>query len=490
MADTTLRPGLSLFDSLTLVVGCTIGSGIFIVSAGIAREVRTPALMLLVWILASVMSLFGALTVAELAAMMPAAGGHYVFLREAYGGLCSFLFGWTIIAVIHTGSIAAVAIVFAKYLGVLLPAAVHSHFNLGIATIPAERLIAIALIVVLTVGNVCGLQVGRGVQNLFTIVKVAAIVLIVLFALVIAPNHAALQANFGSRRAFFGAHGFSLAILPAFGAAMIGALFSLGGADNLIAVGAEVRNPGRSLPIALISGASLVIVLYLLINCAYLAQLPVFGDPAAPATFARGISGAQSGRVAAATMEMIWGRAGAALIALLVMVSTLGCLNGFILGGGRLVYAMAHDRVFFRIATRLNSASVPAIALVIQAVWGSILVLSGDFSDLLNYMGGAGSLFGILTATAIFVLRIKRPAAARPYRAWGYPFIPAISLAASTAILIDLVVVKPRYCLLGLLIVCSGTPLYLWRKRQIRNLEAGTRQVTVAFEPKALGNPH
>jgi APA family basic amino acid/polyamine antiporter len=256
-------------------------------------------------------------------------------------------------------------------------------------------------------------------------------------------------------------------------------LFSFGGAENLIALGSEVRNPGRSLPVALISGAALVTVLYLSTNLAYLSQLPLLGDPSATTDFARGISGAQSGRVAAATMQVLWGKPGATLTAILVIVSTIGCLNGLILGGARLMFAMAHDRFFFRIATRLNDASVPGFALALQAVWASVLVLSGDFGDLLNYLGAAGSLFGILIIATVFVMRIKRPELPRPYRVWGYPYVPALHMAGSFAILIDLILIKPKYSLFGLFIVLSGVPLYLWLNRSARLEETVAEQASV-----------
>jgi basic amino acid/polyamine antiporter, APA family len=471
-----------MFDSISMVAGSTIGSGIFIVSAGIAREVHSPALLLLVWVAAALMSLTGALTIAELAAMMPVAGGQYVFLRESYGGMCAFLFGWTIVAVVHTGSIAAVSIAFAKYLAVLVPA-IHAQWRIGFVTFAGERLVAIGLIAVLTIVNVRGLHTGRAVQNLFTVAKISALLLIIVLALAILPNHAAIHANFGSRQAFLGHGGLSLAILAAFGAAMIGAMFSLGGSENLIALGAEVRNPGRSLPFALITGAGLVILLYLLINLAYMAQLPLVGNSAAGDAFGRGISAAQSDRVAAATMQVMWGPVGAALTAILVMISTLGCLNGFILGGGRLMFAMAHDRVFFRIASRLNSASVPGYALAIQALWAAVLVLSGDFSDLLNYMAGAGSLFGVLGIAAVFVMRFRRPQALRPYRVWGYPWIPIAHLMGSLLIFVDLLMVKTRYSVLGLLIATCAIPVYLWQKRRNSNSEIDDLDQTIGLPP-------
>jgi len=443
------------------VAGSTIGSGIFIVSAGIAREVRSPALLLLVWIAAALMSITGALTIAELAAMMPVAGGQYIFLREAYGGMCAFVFGWTIVAVVHTGSIAAVAIAFAKYLAIVMPA-VHSPWNVGPVTIPGERIVAIGLITVLTAVNARGLNAGRAVQNLLAVAKVVALLLMVVLALLILPNKAALHANFGSAVAFRGREGFSLALLPAFGAAMIGAMFSFGGSENLLALGAEVRKPGNSLPLALITGSGLVILLYLLVNLAYMAQLPLVGNPDAADVFGRGISGAQSDRVAAAAMQVLFGPKGAALTAALVMISTLGCLNGFVLGGGRLMYAMAHDRVFLRFAARLNNTSVPSYALAVQGLWSTILVLSGDFSDLLNYMAGAGSLFAVLGIAAVFAMRLRHPEALRPYKVWGYPWIPILHLLGSFAIFVDLLVVKTRYCLLGLLIACCAIPIYFW----------------------------
>ena len=466
LSTTKLKPGLSLFDSLSIVAGTTIGSGIFVVSAGIAREVHTPALLLLVWVAASLMSLTGALTVAELAAMMPSTGGHYIFLRESYGGMCAFLFGWTIITVVHTGSIAAVSVVFAKYLALLLPA-IHSRWHLAFTTVTGEQLVAIALITALTLTNVRGLHAGRVTQNLFTVIKLAALGLIVPFALMVFPNRAALQANFGAWKNFVGRGELSIRILPAFGAAMIGAMFALGGSENLVALGSEVRRPGRSLPVALIVGAGLVILLYLSINLAYLAQLPMIGDPAARDAFARGIADAQSDRVAAAAMQVLWGSAGARLTSLLVMISAVGCLNGLVLGGGRVMYAMAHDRVFFRIACRLNDASVPGYALALQGFWGYALVLAGDFSDLLNYMGGAGSLFSVLGIAAVFVMRVKHPEALRPYRVWGYPWIPAIHLLGSLLIFIDLLIVKTRYSVLGLLIVSCAIPIYLRHQKRI-----------------------
>lgn len=473
---------LSAFDSLSIVAGTTIGSGIFIVSGGIAREVHSPALLLLVWIAASLMSVTGALTIAELAAMMPVAGGQYVFLRESYGGMAAFLFGWTIVAVVHAGSVAAVAIVFAKYTALLVPA-IHSQWRIGFTTLAGERLVAIGLITALTLANVRGLRAGRAVQNLFAIAKISALLLIIVFALAVLPNQAAIRANFGSREAFWGHGGVSLAILPAFGAAMIGAMFSFGGWENLVALGGEVRNPGRSLPVALITGAGLVTALYLLINLAYLAQLPLIGNPTALNAFGRGISGAQSDRVAAASMQVMWGSTGAALTAILVMISTLGCLNGLILGGARLMFAMAHDRVFFRIAARLNKASVPGFALAIQALWGTVLVLSGDFSDLLNYMGGAGSLFAVLGIAAVFVMRIKHPQALRPYRVWGYPWVPVLHLLGSLAIFIDLLMVKTRYSVFGLLIVSGAIPVYFWRKRRNANVEGGAPESPISLRP-------
>jgi basic amino acid/polyamine antiporter, APA family len=465
--STELKRGLSLFDSATIVAGSMIGSGIFIVSADIVRHTGSPAALLMVWILSGLMTIAGALAYGELAAMMPDAGGQYVFLREAYGGVWAFSFGWTLLLVIQTGTIAAVAVAFARFAGVIFPMlGSRVWFGLGSVGLSGERLGAIAVIATLTAVNLRGLDTGRTVQNVFTSAKVLSLLAIILIGCVIAPNASALHANFGSREAFLGARPLSSGLLAAFGAAMVGGLFSADAWAGITFTAAEVRNPERNLPRALALGTALVITLYLLTNVAYMLQLPAVGSTTANGVFARGIAGAQSDRVAAAAMQIVWGRKGAAITALVVMVSTFGCANGLILTGARVIYAMARDGLFFASAARLNRASVPAAALVMQGGWAALLALSGTYSELLDYVIFAQLLFYALTVAAVFVLRVRRPDAPRPYRAWGYPVVPAAYIVAAIALMADLLIMKPAYTWPGLLIALSGAPVYWWLLRR------------------------
>jgi basic amino acid/polyamine antiporter, APA family len=465
--STELKRGLSLFDSATIVAGSMIGSGIFIVSADIVRHTGSPAALMMVWILSGLMTIAGALAYGELAAMMPDAGGQYVFLREAYGGVWAFSFGWTLLLVIQTGTIAAVAVAFARFAGVIFPMlGSRVWFGLGSVGLSGERLGAIAVIATLTAVNLRGLDTGRTVQNVFTSAKVLSLLAIILIGCVIAPNAAALHANFGSREAFLGARPLSSGLLAAFGAAMVGGLFSADAWAGITFTAAEVRNPERNLPRALALGTALVITLYLLTNVAYMLQLPAVGSTTANGVFARGIAGAQSDRVAAAAMQIVWGRKGAAITAIVVMVSTFGCANGLILTGARVIYAMARDGLFFASAARLNRASVPAAALVMQGGWAALLALSGTYSELLDYVIFAQLLFYALTVAAVFVLRVRRPDAPRPYRAWGYPVVPAAYIVAAIALMADLLIMKPAYTWPGLLIALSGAPVYWWLLRR------------------------
>ena len=484
MESDGLRPGLSLFDSATIVAGSMIGSGIFIVSADISRQVGSPAGLLMVWVVSGLMTIAGALAYGELAAMMPHAGGPYVYLREAYGGVWAFSFGWTLLLVIQTGTIAAVAVAFARFGGVIWPA-LSSHVFLGAGGIglSGERLGAIAVIALLTAVNLRGLNLGRLVQNTFTSAKVLSLLLIVIMGCVIAPNAAAMHANFGGMQAFTGARGFSGGLLAAFGAAMVGGLFSADAWATVTFTASEVREPKRDLPRALAFGTGVVIALYIMTNVSYLFELPALSASSAPAApngaadvFTHGIAGAGSDRVAAAAMEMVWGGAGATITAILVMVSTFGCANGLILTGARVIYAMAHDRVFFTSAGRLNSNAVPAVALIVQGAWAALLALSGTYSELLDYVIFAQLLFYALTVGAVFVMRARRPDAPRPYRAWGYPYIPAAYIVAAVALMGDLLVVKPHYTWPGLLIALSGAPVYWWMARR--------RRMTAAAAPR------
>jgi APA family basic amino acid/polyamine antiporter len=452
-----------------------IGSGIFIVAADIVREIGSPAGLLAIWLISGLMTMAGALAYGELAAMMPQAGGQYVFLRQAYGGLWAFCFGWTVLLVIQTGTIAAVAVAFGRFAGALWPA-IDSRiwFGFGGIGLSSERLVAVAIIALLTLVNLRGLNLGRIVQNVFTSAKVLALLLIVLLGCLIAPNTEAIHANFGTAEAFLGNRSFSPAMVAAFGAAMVGGLFSSDAWAGITFAAAEVRHPERNLPRALALGTGVVIALYLLTNLAYLCELPAVGIPIPAlanehtAIFARGIAHASGDRVATAAMERIWGHAGVTITAVLVMVSTFGCANGLILTGARVIYAMGRDGSFLAAAGRLNSASVPAFALVIQGIWAALLTLSGSYSQLLDYVIFAQLLFYALTVAAVFVLRVRQPMMPRPYRAWGYPWVPFFYILAALALMIDLLIVRPAYTWPGLLIALSGAPIYLWRRRAMQ----------------------
>ncbi|HYL58567.1 MAG TPA: amino acid permease [Candidatus Acidoferrales bacterium] len=462
-----LRQDLSLFDSVTIVAGSMIGSGIFIVSADITRQVGTPAALLLVWLVAGVMTVAGALAYGELAAMMPQAGGQYVYLREAYGGMWAFMFGWTLLLVIQTGTIAAVAVAFARFAGVMWPVLGSSLWiGAGGAGLSGERAGAILVIAVLTAANLRGLNMGKFLQNSFTSAKILSLLLIVAVGCLIAPNADAIRANFGSAAAFAGTPSFSIASAGVFGAAMVGSLFSADAWASVTFTAAEIKNPKRDLPLALAFGTGVVIALYLLTNVAYLCELPAGGQAGAATVVGRGIAHATSDRVAAAAMQVVWGGAGAKITAVLVMISGFGCANGLILTGARVIYAMSHDRVFFAAAGRLNRASVPAVALVMQGVWACILTLSGTYSELLDYVIFAQLMFYVLTVAAVFVLRRRIPDAPRPYRAWGYPIVPALYILAASAMMIDLLILKPRFTWPGLLIAMSGVPIYYFTTRK------------------------
>ena len=464
-----LKPGLGLFDSVTLVAGSMIGSGIFIVAADIVRQVGSPAALLAIWIVSGLMTIAGALAYGELAAMMPQAGGQYVYLREAYGGLWAFLFGWTLLLVIQTGTIAAVAVAFARFLGVMWPLLGSKvFFGAGSFGFSGERIGAILVIAVLTITNLRGLDMGRMVQNSFTTAKILSLLLIVVVGCVLFPNHAAIRANFGSAHSFFSQGVPAGGFLAVFGAAMVGGLFSADAWASVTFAASEIRNPRRDLPLALAFGTGVVILLYVLTNLAYLFQLPAVGVAGASNVLARGISHATSDRVASAAMQVVWGSAGASLTAILVMISGFGCANGLILTGARVIYAMAEDGVFFTAARRLNKASVPAFALIIQGIWAAVLAISGTYSDLLDYVIFAQLFFYVLTVGAVFLLRRTRPNVPRPYRAWGYPIVPGAYMIAAAALMIDLLIVKPRFTWPGVIIVLTGVPVYFLMVRASR----------------------
>ncbi len=469
---------LGLLDSTMIVIGSMIGSGIFIVSADIARTVGSPGYLLLVWLITGAITITAALSYGELAGMLPHAGGQYVYLREAYNPLVGFLYGWTLFLVIQTGTIAAVAVAFAKYTAVLIPLFSENNilFSLFGLKISAAQILAILSVVVLTSTNIRGVRTAKIVQNIFTFSKVVALLGLILLAFFIGKNAAAIGANFSnfwnaswthiSNGKIFSVESLSGSmLLAAIGVAMVGSLFSSDAWNNITFTASEVKNPKRNIPLSLFLGTAIVTLLYIGANVAYILVLPLKGTPEGVSVVGRGIQFALSDRVATAASSMIFGAPAVVIMAVLIMVSTFGCNNGLILAGARVYYAMAKDNLFFKKIGTINKNSVPGVALIVQASWASLLCFSGTYGDLLDYVIFAVLIFYILTIAGIFLLRKKRPDAERPYKAWGYPVVPALYILAASAISIDLLIFKPMYSWPGMIIVLLGIPVYfIWKR--------------------------
>jgi APA family basic amino acid/polyamine antiporter len=432
-----------------------IGSGIFIVSADISRQVNSPALLLMTWVATAVLSLIAALSYGELAAAMPQAGGQYVYLREAFGPLSGFLYGWTLFLVIQTGTAAAVAVAFAKFAGVFVPwiSAQNHLIGTGKVGLTTQQLVAIAVLGILSAINMRGIRTGAMVQNVFTFAKTAALLGLVAIGFLLGRNPQALARNFGH---FWDGAGWTLHAARLVGVAMVGSLFSSDAWNNVTFTAGEVRNPRRNLPISLALGVAIVSLLYISANCVYLNVLPF-----------EAIQHAPEDRVATAAVKQILGPAGVGIMAAAIMVSCFGCVNGLLLAGARVYYAMALDRLFFRRAATLGARRhAPVFALAVQGVWAMMLTLSGSYSDLLDYVIFAVLVFYILTIAGIFVLRRTRPNMERPYKAFGYPVLPAIYIVAAGAIEIVLLAYKPNYTWPGLIIVLLGVPVYyMWKPK-------------------------
>jgi basic amino acid/polyamine antiporter, APA family len=438
-------------------MGSMIGSGIFIVSADMARSLQSSGLLLIAWGIAAVMTVLAALSYGELAAAMPRAGGQYVFLREAFGPLFGFLYGWTLFLVIQTGTIAAVVVAFSKFIGLFFPWVSASRilipFPFGYH-LSSQHLVAILVVVLLTLVNCRGLREGAIVQNVFTVAKVGGLLVLLLMGFVVHGNAAALESNFGHLLP----DSMNLAMLTILGGALVGSLFSADAWNNVTFTGSEVVNPKRTLPLSLLIGTAAVCLIYICANIVYLRVLPLSAIAAAPED--------RVGTLAAQAVMGSWGRT---FISLAILISTFGCANGLILAGARVYYAMASDKLFFARAARISPRTrTPIFSLIIQAVWASILVLSGTYSDLLDYVIFAALLFYVLTVCGLFVLRKTRPDLDRPYKAWGYPVLPALYILMAFLVMVDLLFVKPRFTWPGLIIVLTGVPVYFfwnWRRR-------------------------
>jgi APA family basic amino acid/polyamine antiporter len=480
--DTEFHRGLGLYDSTMVVVGSMIGSGIFIVSADMSREIGSPGWMLVAWLITGVLTCVGALSYGELAAMMPRAGGQYVYLRESFSPMWGFLYGWTLFLVIQTGTIAAVTVGFARYFGALVPwiaddnyliPPVHilSGYALSLST---TQLVAIVVIALLTWTNTRGLDYGKMIQNVFTTAKTGALLGLIVVGVALGWNHAAVSDNFGNLWAIRGQVDVvpGLTALTTFGllvalcVTQTGSLFSADAWNNITFTAGEVKEPRRNIPLSLALGTFIVIALYLLANVAYLVTLPFAQVQHAPAD-----------RVATATLNAIFPGLGATIMAIAIMISTFGCCNGLILAGARAYYAMARDGLFFRNAGQLNKAKVPAWGLVLEGLWAAFLVLPRTYdaathtygnlyNNLLDYVISAALIFYILTIGGIFRLRQTRPDADRPYRAFGYPVVPALYIAGAATILAMLFVYRTSTTWPGLIIVLLGVPVYFaWRPR-------------------------
>src|ERR1017187_9997780 len=502
-----LAQTLGLFSSTAIVIGSMIGSGIYIVDADIARGTSSPALFLGAWVVTAVLTMIGALSYGELAAMRPKAGGQYVYLRESLGPLWGFLYGWTLFLVIQTGTIAAVCVAFGKFLGVFFPSISTTHWLWHIAHVPplkvgpmvlgnmeigvsTANLTGIFIVVFLAVVNIFGVQLGALIQNVFTSAKAFSLAALILFGFTVGRNATAWDANFGPGWNHFwknadwsslhpvqvgvGGPIVLVNLLVILAVVQVGSLFSADAWNNITFTAGEVRDPRRNIPLSLVMGVGFVLIVYFLASLAYLLVLPMHGDPHGTTALSRGLQYAAEDRVATAALEVIFHSGGAYMMAAAILVSTFGCANGMSLAGARVYYAMSQDGLFFRSVGKLHPRyRTPAAGLLVQAVWTALLCISGTYSQLLDYIIFAVLVFYILTIAGLFVLRFKWPAAPRPYRAVGYPVLPALYIAMASWICIVLLRYKPQYTWPGLVLVLLGIPVYLfWSRRSASQLHS------------------
>ncbi len=468
-----LQKRVNLFDGVSIVAGAMIGSGIFIVSADIARNVGSPGWLMVVWLITGIITVIGALSYGELASMMPHVGGQYVYLKEAYHPLIGFLFGWTTFLVIQCGSIAAVAVAFAKFSGVLFPWIAEKNIllHIGSLKISSTMVVAIAMISYTYGVNTRGIVTGKTVVNIFSSTKVIALLGFILIGIFATKSIGSFEINkgvfwdasrIGSDNQIIPLAGFAL--VAAVGMALVGSLFSADAWYNVTYISGEVINPKRNVPLSLIFGTIIVSVLYMIINFVYIKILPLSGSPDGADVLSRGIQYATDDRVATSAMSVVFGDYAAIIMAVFIMISTFGCNHGLILAGPRVYYAMARDGLFFKKVGEINKFGVPGFALAIQGIWAVLLCLSGTYSNLLDYVIFAVLIFFTLTILAIFILRKKQPDIPRPYKAFGYPVIPAIYILTTVVIMIILLIYKPGYTFPGLVLVILGIPVfYIWR---------------------------
>ena len=466
-----LKRSLGLLDATSLVAGSMIGSGIFLVTAAMARDVGSAAWILVIWLVTGLLTMSAALSYGELAGMMPNAGGQYVYIQRAYGKLISFLYGWTVFTVIQTGTIAAVAVAFSNYTAVFFPILENKILTIGESfSFTNKQVLAMFIIVLLTYINTKGLRSGKIIQVVFTSAKLIALFALITLGIYIGFHTNTFADNFSSmweaKKTVLEEDGTltitklsGIALIGAMGATIINSLFSSDAWNNVTFIAAEIKDPKKNIPRSLFLGTLIVTIIYILANIAYLALLPLNGSPDGTVV-QNGIMFASQDRVGAAAASIIMGNVGVLLMAGLIMVSTFGCNIGLILSGGRLFYAMAKDSLFFKGAGELNNYDVPEKALWFQCLWACILCISGKYGDLLTYATFASLLFYILTIGGLFILRKREPDTERPYKAFGYPFVPILYMIITGLICVDLLIYDTRNTGLGLFIVALGVPVY------------------------------
>ncbi|HRH68753.1 MAG TPA: amino acid permease [Flavobacteriales bacterium] len=449
---------LGLWDATMLVAGSMIGSGIFIVSAGMLRDLGSPAWMLVAWVVAGVLTVLAALSYGELAGMMPKAGGQFVYLQRAYGKLTAFLYGWTAFTVITSGIIAAVAVAFAKFSAVFFPVLSPENIlvDLGFVKVSSAQVYAVSAILLLTLFNTRGVESSKTFTTIFTTAKIVAVMALIVVGLAVGSGTDVLATNFGQ-----GWDAFSLgkdgaispltgmALLSALGVAMVGSLFSSDGWNSVTFIAGEIKEPQRNIPRSLALGTFMVTALYVLANITYLALLPN-----------EGIMHAEADRVGTAAAQVIMGPAAVSVMAILIMISTFGCINGYVLVGPRMYYAMAKEGLFLKQAGELSKRGVPQWALWVQCIWSCVLCFSGTYGDLLDYATFASLLFYIVTIAGIFILRKREPGTERPYRAFGYPLVPVLYIICALGFCLNLLVTKPSFTLGSLVIIGLGAVVY------------------------------
>jgi basic amino acid/polyamine antiporter, APA family len=463
MSENNFKPALGLWDATMIVAGSMIGSGIFIVSADIVRNVGSSGWLVAVWLITGFMTITAAVSYGELSGMFPKAGGQYVYLKEAYNPLVAFLYGWSFFAVIQTGTIAAVGVAFSKFTAYLVPGVSEDIvlLNLGFTTISPAQLLSIVVILLLTYINTRGIEGGKSIQTTLTVTKLLSLFGLIIFGLIMMDSNV-WSANWSNAWDIHklnpdgGIESYvTIAAVGAIAAAMVGSIFSSDAWNNVTFIAGEIKNPQRNIGLSLFLGTLIVTIIYVTANVMYTAVLPL-----------NEIAGAEKDRVAVAASQVIFGDIGTYIIAVMIMISTFGCNNGLILAGARVYYTMAKDGLFFKQAGTLNKFSVPQWALWFQAVLASLWCLSGKYGDLLDMVSFVVVLFYMLTIAGIFILRKQRPEAPRPYKAFGYPVLPLIYIVMGISFCTMLIIYKPKFTWPGLIIALIGIPIYYFALQQ------------------------